>query len=79
MVKTTIFIPDPVFQAAEELAQQLGVSRSELYARALLVYVESHHDDHVTALLDELYAKEDSTLDAVIWQLQAMSLPASPF
>ena len=34
-MKTAISIPDEVFRSAERLAQRLGVSRSELYAKAV--------------------------------------------
>jgi len=38
-MKTAISLPDPVFNQAEALAQQLGLSRSELYTRALQAYL----------------------------------------
>ena len=79
MTRGSLSIPGPVFQAAEQLAQQLSVSRSELYARAVLAYVQSHHDDHITARLDELYSSEDSSLDPIIHQMQVGSLPPLPF
>ena len=34
-MKTAVSIPDHVFDAAERLAEKLGISRSELYQRAL--------------------------------------------
>ncbi|MEM6753148.1 MAG: ChpI protein, partial [Cyanobacteria bacterium P01_C01_bin.38] len=33
-MKTAISIPDPLFEAAEQFAKRLGLSRSELYAMA---------------------------------------------
>jgi metal-responsive CopG/Arc/MetJ family transcriptional regulator len=41
-VKTAISIPDGVFEAAEAIAQQLGVSRSEFYTKALQAYLEKN-------------------------------------
>ena len=38
-MKTAVSIPDPIFQAAEDLDKRLGLSRSELFARALKAYV----------------------------------------
>lgn len=75
-MKTAISIPDPVFTEAEKLAQQLGVSRSELYTSAVRDYVESHRNDRITERLDEIYAVEDSSPDPVVQRLQAVSLPA---
>jgi len=34
-MKTAISLPDPVFRSAEQLAARLGISRSELYCRAI--------------------------------------------
>jgi len=39
-VKTAISIPDRVFRSAEQLAARLGVSRSELYSKALISLIE---------------------------------------
>jgi metal-responsive CopG/Arc/MetJ family transcriptional regulator len=40
-MKTAISLPDPLFKAGEKAARRLGVSRSQLYARALRQYLES--------------------------------------
>jgi metal-responsive CopG/Arc/MetJ family transcriptional regulator len=74
-MKTAISLPDRLFEEGERVAQQLGMSRSELYATALEVYLEAHRVDHITAQLDELYREEVSVLDEVTQQLQALSLP----
>jgi len=41
-MKTAISIPDRVFRSAEQLAARLGVSRSELYSKALAALVNEH-------------------------------------
>ncbi|HEX8682718.1 MAG TPA: hypothetical protein VF707_10425 [Ardenticatenaceae bacterium] len=74
-MKTAVSIPNPIFEAAKQLAQQLGISRSELYSTALAAYVEEHHEEYVTERLNQLYSEEDSSLDPVMQQLQARSLP----
>ncbi|HSL84672.1 MAG TPA: hypothetical protein VLF66_18000 [Thermoanaerobaculia bacterium] len=74
-MKTAVSIPNPVFEAAEELAHRLGVSRSELYARALSDFIEKRLDRRVTERLDEVYAREESGLDPALARLQAASLP----
>jgi len=55
-MKTTISIPDPVFQSADALASRLGMSRSQLYATALSEYVAKHRDAKVTEQLNTVYA-----------------------
>jgi hypothetical protein len=57
-MKTAISIPEPVFRRAEQLAKRLGISRSELYSRAVAELVEKHRDDLVTSRLNEVYATE---------------------
>lgn len=74
-MKTAVSIPDPVFNAAEELAAQLGVSRSQLYARALSEYLEDRLDRRVTERLNEVYADQSSELDPTLARLQSASLP----
>jgi antitoxin MazE6 len=76
-MKTAVSIPDRVFQSAEKLAARLGVSRSQLYAKALATLVEKHREDLITARLNEIYGPggEDSSLDRDSGLLQAHSLP----
>jgi metal-responsive CopG/Arc/MetJ family transcriptional regulator len=74
-MKTAISIPDDVFQAAEELSKRLGMSRSELYARAVAAFIKSHKRKRVKETLDAIYATEDSRLEPALMALQALSLP----
>ena len=78
-MRTAVSVPDPVFRAAERLVQRLGISRSQLYSRALRAYFERYDADETTRRLNEVYAKESSELDPVIAKpgdaLAAPSLP----
>ena len=74
-MKTAISIPDPIYEAAEQLAHQLGVTRSDLYARAVASFVKAYQEDQITAQLDDLYASEESALDDVSYRLQVLSVP----
>lgn len=62
-MKTAISIPDPLFQAAEQYAQEKGLSRSELYARALQHYLDTFRYQGITEALNFIYGEEESTLD----------------
>ncbi|HWP90940.1 MAG TPA: ribbon-helix-helix domain-containing protein [Thermodesulfobacteriota bacterium] len=73
-MKTAISIPDPIFEAAEKLSQRLGISRSELYAKAISSYVQKHREEGITEALNKVYDKEESSLDPVIENLQFNSL-----
>lgn len=74
-MKTVISIPDALFKSAEQLAARLGVSRSELYQKALLHFLESQDDAAITEQLNQVYAsEEESRLDPVLERLQGASL-----
>jgi predicted transcriptional regulator len=53
-MKTAISIPDVLFQRAEELAQRLGKSRSQVYQDALAEYLARREPAAVTLALDDL-------------------------
>jgi metal-responsive CopG/Arc/MetJ family transcriptional regulator len=74
-MKVAISLPDPVFDAAELLAQELSLSRSQLYAQALAEFLEARSASTVTSKLNEIYGKEASILepDLMAAQLQGLS------
>ncbi len=74
-MKTAISIPDSIFQAAEGLAHRLGISRSELYAKAVAEYMKSHKNQNVTKKLNEIYEDESSELDEALQAMQFNSIP----
>jgi antitoxin MazE6 len=67
-MKTVVSIPDRTFRAAEKLAERWGISRGELYARALDAFLQGHYDDLVTSRLNEIYGpgRERSFLDPAL-------------
>ena len=78
-VKTAVSIPDRIFESAEGFARRRGMTRSELYARALEAYLEEHKAEGITERLDVVYAgelAEESRLDPVLERMQADSIPA---
>ena len=76
-MKTAISLPDPLFEAAEFLAKRMGLSRSELFQRALQAFLQDHKDAGVTEQLNVVYAqgKEEARIDPVLEQWQLNSLP----
>lgn len=73
-MKVAISVPDPVFNAAEQLAHQLKVSRSQLYAEALSAYLGSRGAAAVTAKLNAIYGSESSQVDGGLAQAQLQSI-----
>ena len=55
-------------------AAALSISRSELYARAVRVYVEDLRRQDVTERLNAVHGAEPSRLDPVLAAMQARSL-----
>ncbi|MFZ1735648.1 MAG: hypothetical protein WAU31_01820 [Candidatus Moraniibacteriota bacterium] len=74
-MKVAISLPDPVFDAAELLAQELSLSRSQLYAQALAEFLRARGASAVTAKLNEIYGGESSVLEPelMVAQLQVLS------
>jgi hypothetical protein len=63
-----------LFEAAERVAHRLGLSRSQLYARAIERFLADDPDDEVTARLDEVYASEASSLDPDLARAQGRAV-----
>ena len=77
VMKTAISIRDEIFDAAEKTARELGISRSELYAKAVREFVTRHSAKGVTGRLNEVYSGDRSTpaLDGGLAVMQFRSLP----
>ena len=73
-MKITVSIPDEVFEAAEKIAKQLGVSRSELYSNAVKDYIKPHISEDITSTLNALYSREDSSVDPILQCMMVSSL-----
>jgi len=76
-MKTAISLPDELFTAADELADALGLSRSQLYATAVAEFLAKHRAGDVTARLNAVYAKQPSALDKRVRHAQARSVKES--
>jgi predicted transcriptional regulator len=75
-VKTAISIPDDVFRAAEETAHRLGLSRSELYAKAVAEFVRSQDKSWISETLDRVLDEEGGPgIDPVLERTAFSSLP----
>ena len=73
-MKTEISVPNSIYEAAERLAAALGMSLSEFYIAALTTYVATYQNGDVTKRLDEVYAKEQSTMDPEMVAIQIASI-----
>jgi metal-responsive CopG/Arc/MetJ family transcriptional regulator len=60
-MKTAISLPDETFRRANDAAAELGVSRSELFARAVEQYLDQLAGESITSQIDALIARETGT------------------
>lgn len=74
-MKTAISIPEPLFEAAEQFAHANGLSRSELFARAIQLYLQTYRHHGITDALNQVYAEESSALDPALAAAQTRALP----
>ena len=72
-MKTDISIPNRIFRAAEELAKELGISLSELYADALTAYVSSHRTKGVAEQLDAVYVTGPSSVEPELIEIEIVA------
>ena len=73
-MKIAISVPDPTFEAAERVSNRLGISRSQLYSKAVAKYVEPYKQEEVREALEAVYGSEPTEVDPVLDELQAEAL-----
>jgi len=71
-MKADISIPNPISEAAEQLARKLGMTLSELYTAAISAFMASHQSD-ITEKLNRIYEKESSSVDSALINAQFAS------
>lgn len=73
-MKIAISLPDPLFEAAEHLAEELRIPRSQLYAEALSAYLGTHGGVAITARLNAVYGTNDTHVEPAFTQAQLQVL-----
>jgi metal-responsive CopG/Arc/MetJ family transcriptional regulator len=74
-MKTAISLPDQLFTDADETAKRLGISRSQLYAKALAEYLERLSETRITARLNEVYQTTEGRPEPGLTALQSRGMP----
>ena len=78
-MKTAISLPDPLFKEAEKMARRMGLSRSQLYARAIESYVKVKRGEEITEALNRVYGNDPPGLDPVLAKMQWIVLARDPW
>ncbi|MEX2131238.1 MAG: hypothetical protein WD772_07100 [Pseudohongiellaceae bacterium] len=73
-MKIAISLPDPIFEAAEHLAEEMRIPRSQLYAEALASYLSTHGSAAITAKLNEVHGTEAVPLEPAFVNVQSQVL-----
>lgn len=73
-MKTAISLPDDVFEAADALAKERGVPRSQIYVLALRSYLEQQRGDKIMEQYNAYFADEKNELDSGLRRAQTRSL-----
>ncbi|HEV8453593.1 MAG TPA: hypothetical protein VGQ69_15205 [Gemmatimonadales bacterium] len=74
-MKTAISLPDQLFRDADAAATRLGISRSELYAKALAEYLSRLHGSQITARLNSVYQTVEGRPEQSLAALQSRGIP----
>lgn len=72
-MKTNISIPNRIYQAAEKLAKELGISLSELYTNALTAYVSEHQKKSVAEGIETSYITEPASIEPELVDMQIIA------
>lgn len=57
-MKTAISVPDGIYRAADKAAKRLGISRSELYTRALREFLSGIEATEIKESYDEAFGSD---------------------
>jgi len=59
-MKTAISLPDTLYEDAEKTAKSMGISRSQLFAKALEEFLNHHKKESITEKYNEIYSQINS-------------------
>jgi Zn-dependent peptidase ImmA (M78 family) len=73
-VKTAVSIPEPIYSEAEQLAHELGVSRSALYTRALEALLRERLEERLLNQINAVCERVDTSIDPKLVRMQAQAI-----
>jgi metal-responsive CopG/Arc/MetJ family transcriptional regulator len=65
-IKTAISLNKPIFDEMEALAQEMEVSRSQVYALAAKEYIQRHKSHKIMEAINAAYADEPDANDEAL-------------
>ncbi len=73
-MKTAISISDKLFKIAEKTAKKYGISRSNLFSKAIEEFINTHNPQDITNSLNNIYENTNSQIDKTILEMQTNSI-----
>ena len=73
-MKTAVSLPDDLFRMAEASAHRLGVTRREIYAKAIADFWKKHQADAITERLNEVSSRPPSNVESALHRAQLTSV-----
>ena len=77
LMKTAVSIPDDVYDEAERLAEELGLSRSALYTQALKALLDECREELLIERINAVCARTDTSLEPGLAEAQARAVQES--
>lgn len=69
-MKVAISLPDPLFTAADHLAGQLHLSRSQLYAQAIAEFLEKRQEAAIVQKLNAVHGAPQEGVEPAVMKAQ---------
>ncbi len=74
-MKTAISVRDNLFERIDAFARKRNLSRSRVFSDAAEEYLKRQEEEDITANLNAVYSKEDSSVDPIMLRMALMSIP----
>lgn len=74
-MKTAISVRDNLFERVDLFARKNNLSRSKVFSDAAEEYLKRQENDDLATNLNDVYSKEASSVDPVLFRMALMSIP----
>ena len=65
-MKTAIYLPDELFEKVDHLAEELNVSRSRIFAEAILDYIEKLKNEEILKSINRIYSEGETKEEILV-------------
>ena len=65
-MKTAVSLPDDLFEKVEELAEELHLSRSRIFAEAVRDYITKQKNEEILRTLNQVYSEAETEAEKTV-------------